>query len=137
MKKLLQYSSSQDSTLFGTPTENNIREQMWHRLPRWLQPLLTAVTGKAATHETPLWRWTWWSKLAVAFFWLTLSTLSSGWLVEQTPPWWLLLPFPWLVAASVLQTLQTNFLHHASHRNLSGKEQLDQWVAEALSVLIL
>ena len=126
-----------DSTSPGASADEDIREQMWRRLPRWLQPWLTEVTGKAATHETAPWRWTWWSRLAVALVWLTLSTLASGWLVEQSPPWWLLIPLPWLVATSVMQTLQTNFLHHASHGNLSGKQRFDQLISEALSVLIL
>lgn len=126
-----------DVTHPGVSGNEDIREQMWRRLPRWLQPLLTELTGKAATHEIALWRWTWWSRLAAALLWLTLATLASGRLVDQSPGWWLLIPLPWVLATSVMQTLQTNYLHHASHGSLSGKRRLDQLVSEALSVLIL
>ncbi len=125
-----------DPKNLGLRADEDIREQMWHRLPRWLQPILTEVTGKAAMHETAPWRWTWWSRLAVSFFWLTVATLASAWLVQQSPLWWLLFPIPWVVATSVMQTFQTGYLHHASHRALSGKRWLDRFVGEALSVLI-
>lgn len=103
-----------------TQSATGPREQMAERLPSWCQRLLTAVTGKAATGQTP-------------YFgcWRTIHVIDSalsivcgvllGAAAVAAGAW------PLAVAAAMVTThgirlARTVLLHHAAHDNLlSGK----------------
>lgn len=130
-------------TMFGNPIatrqpDADIREQMWERLPRWMQPWLTEVTGKAATHEPTSNFWTWRSRLFAAIAALAGSVAGSIWLVnQQDAVFWLLLPVTWLVSVSVLQALDTVYLHYATHGRLTGQPAVDALIGYLLSLVTL
>ena len=104
-------------------------------LPKWMQPLLTDLTGKALPEEEAPFRWSWWMRLAVAWLVLLGSVTAGGALLTAEPIYWLLLPMTWLFTVSSLRAFQTTFVHHASHGNLSGRAWLDKVLGEIMSTV--
>lgn len=104
------------------------------RLPAWLQPLLTEITGKAADEPQPF-RWTWWQRLLLALAVLVAGTSASVIAVKWGGWYWLLLPTGWLLTTSALRAFQTTFLHHASHQSLSGIGWMDRALGDILSTV--
>lgn len=104
-------------------------------LPKWMQPLLTELTGKALPEEEAPFRWSWWMRLAVAWLLLLGSVTAGGALLTAEPIYWLLLPMTWLFTVSSLRAFQTTFVHHASHGNLSGRAWLDKVLGEIMSTV--
>lgn len=113
--------------------KGNPRESM-QVLPGWLQPILTEITGKAGDEQCPF-RWTWWQRLALSIAVLVLGVSISIAAVECRGACWLLLPAGWLFTTSALRAFQTTFLHHASHKNLTGVEWIDRAIGDALSTI--
>lgn len=103
--------------------------------PKWMQPLLTELTGKPLPEEEMSFRWLWWMRLALAWLVLMGSIAASSALVTAGPVYWLLLPVTWLFTVSGLRAFQTTFVHHASHDNLSGRARLDEVLGEFMSTV--
>jgi len=104
------------------------------RLPAWLQPLITEITGKAADEPQPF-RWNWWQRLILAVAVLFAGTFASVVAVNWAGWYWILLPTGWLLTTSALRAFQTTFLHHASHQNLSGVGWIDSAIGDILSTV--
>jgi len=117
--------------LTGQPQECP-RESMT-RLPRWLQPVLTEWTGKAAQDEQPPFRWTPATRLAVTALTLAVGVLMSYAVVSKGDwAWGLVLP-GWLLTVSAMRTVQTSYVHHAAHGNFLRPKGLGDLIAEAMS----
>jgi fatty acid desaturase len=105
------------------------------RLPRWLQPVLTSLTGKALPGERPWWRATTRGRFAQAVGRFGASISLSATALSLGGAWLALLPVGWLLTVSAVRIFQTGIVHHASHGNLSSNAWLNQVTAEAVSVL--
>lgn len=104
-------------------------------LPKWLQPILTELTGMPLEGEQPIFRWTWWMRLLVTWIMLITSLVASMSLAEAGPVFWPMLIVSWLFTMGSLRAFQTTFVHHASHGNLSGKPRMDKLLGELMSIL--
>lgn len=118
------------------PDEDDVRESM-RRLPAWLQPLLTWVTGKPLVGQEPLWRSTPWSSLATALVLLGVGTAASAWISLLSPVWWGLLPGSWIITVGAARKLQVSIMHHCVHAKFTGNRRVDMMIAEVLSILLL
>ncbi|MEI7702546.1 MAG: fatty acid desaturase [Planctomycetia bacterium] len=104
-------------------------------LPKWLQPVLTELTGMPLKGQQPIFRWTWWMRLFLTWSLLITSLVASMKLAKADPVFWPILAVSWLFTTASLRAFQTTFVHHASHGNLSGKPWLDTLLGEMMSIL--
>lgn len=100
-------------------------------LPRWMQPILTEMTGKPLHDEQVVW-WTGTKRLVVGLTMFITGMAGSLWLAQEAIHWWLLLPVTWLLTVSAARSFQTSFVHHASHGTLFGETALDLWLHRQL-----
>ena len=111
------------------------RESMM-RLPRWMQPILTEITGKAARAERQVLRWSQGGRVA-----LNLTTLAIGLMLSLAAlrlggAGWLLLAPGWLLTVAAMRTFQTSWVHHASHGELLGSGWTGRLLADAAGTSI-
>lgn len=106
------------------------------RLPRFLQPFLTWLTGLPLPGEAPLFRWTWEGRIASAVAVLILGLWFGmvGW--EHSGAAWLLLP-SWLLVTGAARWFYIVAGHYAAHGRLTGSPRGDRFVAEFFSTLML
>jgi fatty acid desaturase len=113
---------------------NDPRETM-RRLPRWLQPLLTELTGKAPSGEKPWPRWSTAGRLAATLF-VFVASIAASMMAIRLGGWaWALLPLTWLLTVSATRVFQTGLVHHASHGRLLVNEWANEFFGELLSLL--
>ncbi len=116
----------------------SIREEMKERLPRWSQPFLTWLTGRAHHGQKPIWSSTSFSQTLSAFtclyggaFAVYFSLHQGGWLP------WMVIPIAWIFMAGAARKIQVTLVHQCAHNNFSGSRKLDRWFAEVFGSLIL
>lgn len=130
----MKTSNSKPAAGAGSPLNNDPRETML-RLPRWLQPLLTELTGKAPPDEQPWLRWTTAGRLTATLF-TFLASIAASMTAVWIGGWaWLLLPFTWLLTVSSTRVFQTGLVHHASHGRLLRNPRANDFFGELLSLL--
>lgn len=118
-----------------TSAQDSPRNEMQRRLPRWVQPLLTELTGKAPDSGEPVFRWTPLGRVMLTVSVFFLSIIASFQAIEMGGLALLALPVSWLLTASSVRVIQTTVVHHASHLRLLPNPVANQWVAEILSLL--
>jgi fatty acid desaturase len=127
----LDVSPAAENALASGKKSAGVRESM-RVLPRWLQPILTEMTGTPLEDEQPLIRWTGFLRLVLA---LTVfgAGLTGGIVIIQAGVyWWWLLPMAWVLTVSAARSFQTSFVHHAAHGTLWGQTRLDRWLQRRL-----
>lgn len=116
-------------------TASDPRETMT-RLPGWMQPLLTELTGKAAVGESPAFRWSTGARYgAVVLEWgtgvgagMAFAGMGGGWLAG--------LPVAWLLTVGASRAFQVAAgVHHASHKTLFRLAMANEIAGEAAALL--
>lgn len=107
-------------------------------LPRFLQGLLTLLTGKPYPGQAPLfWRTPLWH-LAMALLSFGMGGVTSTWIIQHGEPLlWPLLIFPWMLTVSGARRPQVEINHQCVHGNFSKIVWLDRLLAEVVSTLLL
>lgn len=105
-------------------------------LPSWLQPILTAITGKASPVERPRWRWTPAGRMTLSLVSFLGAVALGASAVHQGGAMLLLLPLAWLFVVGNARIFQTGIVHHASHRMLLQNRAWNDLVGELFSLSI-
>lgn len=115
-----------------------VRESM-ARLPGWMQPILTWITGKPLPGEQPLMQLNPLTDLV-----LTVTLLVAGIsaqlyvLTHSVLAGLLLMPAGWILSTGLLRKIQVVFGHHCVHRHfVSGGAAANDWVLNVLTTLTL
>lgn len=113
-----------------------VRESM-QRLPTYLQPFITLLTGKALSEEKPLLTmrpilsFFTGTSLVAALALINIHLLNSGSLLGYC-----LLPISWVVVTGQLRKIQVVFAHHCVHRTYFHKNAIyNDFMLELLTVL--
>jgi fatty acid desaturase len=114
-------------------SQKNPREKM-SSCPQRCQRFLTLATGKPLKGETP-------SRLTPMYH-LGTATLSllSGVILNILflhHGFFVCLPLGWLFTVSGARKLQVQIVHQCAHEQFLGREKFDQWLGEALSILLM
>jgi hypothetical protein len=116
----------------------------WRRLPNFLQPLLTNLSGKPYAGQVPLFRWQPLAKAASGLLSLLLGLTLGGLALAGDAVNWPLLLLAWLVLVHAMRFLNIGVQHHASHGQVArgpllglSRVQANRWIGEAVSVLLL
>ena len=104
------------------------------RLPKWIRPIKTMLSGYANPEEQPLFKVTWKSWLALYFTGLLLS-LGATFVASLHRALWPMLPVFWMLTTGFMRAAGTTLIHHASHDNLTENEVRDRLLADALGIL--
>ena len=119
----------------GANNNNDPRETMLS-LPAWLQPALTALTGKAPWVGEPWWRWTPAGRMWATLAWFFAALTVGVWAAHTGGAALLLLPMAWLLTVSNARIIQTGLVHQASHGMLLADKVRNELAGELLSLLI-
>jgi fatty acid desaturase len=130
----MKYTKSLPAAQAGAP-ENDPREMML-RLPAILQPLLTALTGKAPRKGEAWRRWTPAERMWTTLVWFFAAVALGAWAAHTGGAALLLLPPAWLLVVSNTRIIQTGLVHEASHGMLLTNKIANEIAGEALSLLI-
>lgn len=110
--------------------------QSFERFPAWVQPLITAVSGKAGRGERP------WLQVGPVFaIVFDLGKLTAGVGLGAAAAsagggWLATLPVCWLLTVNALRSL-TSDAHYAGHGCVTGNRVIDHMLGEVLSTLVL
>ncbi|MDX2035167.1 MAG: fatty acid desaturase [Isosphaeraceae bacterium] len=117
-------------------TQVDPRREMSERLPESIQPLLTALTGKAGPDDVEIRAWTPSERLVATIAELAVGVAGGAAAVAIGGPALVALPVTTLMAAAAARTLQTSFVHHASHgRLVPSSKRWNRFWGEVASVL--
>lgn len=109
-------------------------------LPRWMQPLLTMLTGRALPEQPePVRAQRPWRALAIYMLILLASVSASAFALTHPSLLWVL-PVTFTLTVAVGRWSQSVWIHHAAHGNHAVTETGNRWaarVADALSLLFL
>jgi hypothetical protein len=116
--------------------QTDVRESM-RVLPKFIQPLLTWVTGKPLQGQRPLWKGTPYISLAIGLLQLFGAVAASVIIMHAPPVLWPMLILSWMVTAGSARLFQVTIIHHAVHYNFSGNKARERRLIEVLSTLLL
>jgi hypothetical protein len=114
------------------------RVGMATRLPRWLQPFLTWLTGQALPGQRPLVPQSSATQIATGLLWLFGGAALTLTVVCALPPVaWPLALVPMLLTASGARFAQIILLHQSAHGRLTGHAAWDRRIGDAMAMLAL
>ncbi len=119
------------------PSSNlDVREGM-RRLPRWAQPALTLLTGKAHQGQNALWRSNGIGHVVLALAGLLGSAVTASWLFRVGPVAWVGILPCWIILVGSARKIQVTLAHQCAHYALTGHRLIDRLIGQALTTLIL
>ncbi|WP_080630199.1 fatty acid desaturase [Burkholderia glumae] len=116
--------------LRGTP------RQTFERFSTGLQPLITLISGIPGRGETPVLEIKPWMAIAIDLVKLAVGVLGGGWAFRHGGASLLLLPFCWILVVNAARSL-TSDAHYAGHNCVTRRANVDWWIGELLSTLVL
>ncbi|RUV40034.1 fatty acid desaturase [Mesorhizobium sp. M1A.T.Ca.IN.004.03.1.1] len=110
--------------------------ETFDRFPNWLQPLITAVSGKPLRGQSPVF-----TVPPVGRLTIDLAKFAAGIGLAVTfllmgGVWLLALPFAWILTVNGASSLKL-ISHYAAHACVTGNKRLDNWVGEVLTAFVL
>lgn len=111
------------------------RETM-RRLPAFLQPFLTWLSGRPLRDAVPRFRWTPWMRFAEAVL-VTAMGVTVGAIALTKAVLVPLLPISWVMVTGGMRTLHLGITHHASHDNFAKRPRANRIVGELITAAIL
>ncbi len=128
------YRQFSQSSLPYSQTQNlNVRESM-KVLSDYLQPILTLVTGKPLSKQTP-WQVTPTYHIFTALAILITGVIVSTFIVIYSKLTWMLV-LSWIITVSGARKLQLMIMHQCAHGQFSGNQKIDEWVGKAISIVL-
>jgi fatty acid desaturase len=126
--------SGSTSPALSSPAPQNPRASM-RVLPRFLQPVLTWLTGQPLPEQRP-WRLRPAHHLLASVAPLVVG-VGLGGLLLQFGWWALLMPVPWLLTTHGMRKLRAVILHQCSHGNFLRKRWPDKLLGYVIAVLFI
>lgn len=107
------------------------------RLPRWAQPALTLLTGKAHWGQASMWRSNGLGHVVMALAGLIGGAVGAASLFSVGPVAWIGIIPCWLLVVGSARKIQVTLAHQCAHYALTGNRLLDRWIGQALTTLIV
>lgn len=117
-----------------SPPTGDPRESM-RRLPRFIQPLLTLITGKPLHNELS-WQLTPWHHLIEVLAFVLSGAAVSFMAAQHGGGLLALLPMSWLVTLHGMRKIRTIVMHQCAHSNFCRHRTFDRWLGKAISIVL-
>ncbi|AZV79016.1 fatty acid desaturase [Parasedimentitalea marina] len=110
--------------------------ETFDRFPNWLQPLITAVSGKPLSGQRPVLTITPVVRLVIDLVKFTSGVGLAVAFLSLGGVWLLALPIAWILAVNGASSLKL-ISHYAAHNCVTGDKRLDNWIGEVLTAFVL
>lgn len=110
--------------------------QTFDRFPNWLQPFITAVSGKPLAGQIPVLKLIPIFRLAIDLTKLAAGVALAAAFLSIGSACLLALPLAWVLSVNGASSLKL-ISHYAAHACVTGNKRLDNWIGEVLTAFVL